>query len=168
LLQYFISLLIGRNFNTKVALSDHERSDCGKNPIYTCKECNKSFHSAGSLKCHVKIHTREFNFFCEYCSKKFRTKGQLIIHERTHTKEKPFKCQFPNCNASFSHRESILTHNTIHTGIKRYECNKCNLQFSCISNLLAHKRSRKEKSCDDCKIQKVQNAKTTLRSVTAT
>lgn len=167
---YFYSISIsfaynlGRSFNTRVALSDHERSNCGKNPIYSCKYCDKKYHSAGSLKCHTTIHTLELNFACDHCPKKFRTKGQLVIHQRTHTKDKPFKCNF--CDASFSHRESLLTHHTTHTGIKRFQCEQCCAQFSCISNLLAHRRSKRQKGCgDSTKIQKVENALTTLSSI---
>lgn len=100
----------GRNFNTKVALSDHERSKCGKAPIYQCAYCNKNYHSAGSLKCHVTVHTKALEFGCNYCDKRFRTKGQLTVHLRSHTKEKNYKCSY--CPSEFSHRESLLTHNS--------------------------------------------------------
>lgn len=106
----FVCQLCGRNFNTKVALSDHERSDCGKAPIYQCSYCDKNYHSAGSLKCHLTIHTNVLNFPCSFCTKQFRTKGQLTVHLRSHTKEKNYKCS--HCSAEFSHRESLLTHNS--------------------------------------------------------
>ncbi|CRL04976.1 CLUMA_CG018193, isoform A [Clunio marinus] len=151
----FVCQLCGRNFNTKVALSDHERSNCGKAPLYQCSHCNKNYHSAGSLKCHITVHTNELDFECSYCSKKFRTKGQLTVHLRSHTKEKNFKCL--HCPAEFSHRESLLTHNTIHTGIKRFECSSCGSRFSCISNLLAH-RKRHRNTCGDSQVNKVIDA----------
>lgn len=106
----FVCQLCGRAFNTKVALSDHERSDCGKAPIYECCYCNKNYHSAGSLKCHLTIHTNVLNFSCSFCQKQFRTKGQLTVHLRSHTKEKNYKCS--HCPSEFSHRESLLTHNS--------------------------------------------------------
>lgn len=105
-----MNLFIGRNFNTKVALSDHERSDCGKAPIYQCHYCEKNYHSAGSLKFHLTIHTNSLEFHCNFCKKQFRTKGQLKVHERSHTKEKNYKCS--HCPAEFGHRESLLTHNS--------------------------------------------------------
>ena len=160
-------LNLGRNFNTRTAMTDHERSNCGKDPIYKCNICDKKYNSAGILKCHMKIHTHELNFTCIYCSKKFRTKSQQISHERIHSRDKPFKCQFSDCNASFSHRESLLTHSTTHSGIKRFECEVCNAQFSCISNLMAHKRSRKQDKCGAAftQIHKVKNAKLTLKQL---
>ncbi|KAG5667026.1 hypothetical protein PVAND_015028 [Polypedilum vanderplanki] len=153
----FVCTLCGRNFNTKVALSDHERSNCGKNPIYRCQYCDKYYHSAGSLKVHLTIHTAELNFECSFCPKKFRTKGQLTVHNRSHLQIKPFKCTFGNCTAEFAHRQSLETHKSIHTGIKKYECEKCSARFSCISNLLAHRRSRK-KDCGEINKQEVESS----------
>lgn len=103
-------LNLGRNFNTRVALSDHERSNCGKNPIYRCQYCDKNYNSAGSLKTHLTIHTAELNYCCTFCAKKFRTKGQLTVHNRSHLNIKAFKCKFENCNSEFAYRESLLTH----------------------------------------------------------
>ncbi|XP_070491850.1 zinc finger protein 420-like [Chironomus tepperi] len=160
----FVCSVCGRNFNTKVALSDHERSDCGANPIYKCEHCERFYHSAGSLKVHMTVHTAELNYQCRFCQKKFRTKGQLTVHNRIHLMLKPFKCKFQDCKAEFAHRESLLTHHTIHTGIKRFECEKCLARFSCLSNLLAHRRSRR-KDCSESRIQKVKNAETSLKAV---
>lgn len=107
---HYVCELCGRNFNTRTALCDHERSNCGKDPIYKCSYCEKNYHSAGSLKCHMSIHTNNLDFDCNFCDKSFRTKGQLTVHLRSHTKEKNFKCL--HCPAEFSHRESLLTHNS--------------------------------------------------------
>lgn len=173
-----ILLFPGRSFNSKVALSDHERSNCGQSPIYQCHYCEKNYHSAGSLKCHMTIHTNAMDFECSFCPKQFRTKGQLTVHLRSHTKEKNFKCS--HCPAEFSHRESLLTHNSefgtfsfgsnfkfffpsaLHTGIKRFECSSCGSKFSCISNLLAHRKSHKN-TCFDSVINKVPDADNSVK-----
>lgn len=83
----------GRNFAAKIALSDHERSECGKQPIYKCNVCDKSYHSAGSLKTHQTVHTGVLAHLCKHCGKAFRTQGQVKVHERSHTGSKPFKCE---------------------------------------------------------------------------
>lgn len=108
----FVCTVCGRNFNTKVALSDHERSNCGINPIYKCEYCERFYHSAGSLKVHLTVHSAELNYACTFCEKKFRTKGQLTVHNRIHLMLKPFKCKFQDCKAEFAHRESLLTHHS--------------------------------------------------------
>ncbi|KAJ6642937.1 Zinc finger protein, partial [Pseudolycoriella hygida] len=137
----FVCPNCGRNFSSKVALSDHERSNCGNSPIYECKICRKSYHSAGSLKTHSTVHSGELPHLCNYCGKAFRTQGQVKIHERKHNGLKPFKCEF--CDKSFAYRESLLTHVSIHTGLKRFMCQACGSRFSCISNLQAHRKSHK-------------------------
>lgn len=53
----FICAICSKTFNSKVALSDHERSICGSKPLYKCKLCQKYYHSGGSLKFHIEtIH----------------------------------------------------------------------------------------------------------------
>ncbi|XP_037045927.1 zinc finger protein 665-like [Bradysia coprophila] len=137
----FVCPNCGRNFSSKVALSDHERSNCGNSPIYKCNVCHKSYHSAGSLKTHSTVHSGDLPHLCKYCGKAFRTQGQVKIHERKHNGIKPFKCEF--CEKTFAYRESLLTHVSIHTGLKRFMCQACGSRFSCISNLQAHRKSHK-------------------------
>lgn len=131
----------GKQFSTRTAVTDHERSNCGKNPLYQCEVCMKNFHSSTSLKNHYTLHTDEFPFSCQYCGKSYRTNGQVKVHERSHTGEKPFACDF--CQKSFAHRESLHTHRSLHTGIKRFMCSGCGSRFTCISNLQAHRRSHR-------------------------
>lgn len=122
-------------------MSDHERADCGRAPIYKCNDCEKSYHSAGSLKTHQLIHSGDLPHTCKFCGKGFRTQGQVKVHERSHNGEKPFTCDY--CQKKFAHRESLLTHLSLHTGIKRFMCQGCSSRFSCISNLQAHRKSHK-------------------------
>jgi len=44
------------------------------------------------------------------------------------------------CPKEYPYRESLLTHMTVHTGIKRFLCNNCGKRFTCISNLQAHRK----------------------------
>ncbi|XP_055593159.1 zinc finger protein 135-like isoform X2 [Uranotaenia lowii] len=132
----------GKGFSSKIIVNDHERSNCGQDPIYHCEICEKGFHSASSLKNHYSIHSNDLPHSCQYCGKNYRTKGQVKVHERSHTGEKPFTCSF--CSKQFSHRESYQTHLSQHTGIKRYMCSGCGTRFTCISNLQAHRKSHKE------------------------
>lgn len=59
----------GRKFSSKLALNDHERSKCGDSPVYKCNVCDKSYHSAGSLKTHSTVHTGELPHCCKFCGK---------------------------------------------------------------------------------------------------
>lgn len=45
------------------------------------------------------------------------------------------------CNKGFCHRQSLVTHSTLHTGIKPYQCESCYNSFSCVGNLLKHRKT---------------------------
>uniref|UniRef100_A0A182NTV7 C2H2-type domain-containing protein n=1 Tax=Anopheles dirus TaxID=7168 RepID=A0A182NTV7_9DIPT len=49
------------------------------------------------------------------------------------------------CDKSFSYRESLITHSTVHTNIKPFVCTVCSARFSCIGNLLKHRKVRRNK-----------------------
>lgn len=48
------------------------------------------------------------------------------------------------CNKGFCHRQSLVTHSTLHTGIKPYQCESCYNSFSCVGNLLKHRKTHAE------------------------
>lgn len=139
---HYVCPKCGKAFSSRGGVSDHERSQCGKNPIYQCEICEKAVHSASALKIHYGTHSDVFPVSCQYCGKGFRSNGQVKVHERQHTGEKPFKCEF--CPKSFGHRETLHTHRSTHTGIKRYMCSGCGQRFACVSNLQCHLRTKRD------------------------
>lgn len=47
---------------------------------------------------------------------------------------------FQVCGKGFCHRQSLITHNTLHTGVKPYQCDNCGHAFSCVGNLIKHRK----------------------------
>lgn len=84
----------GKRFGSRTYLDNHERSDCGTNPIYKCTVCGKGFSTAGILKTHQLLHKEDTPFICHICGKPFKVQSQYKTHIRIrHTDEKPFKCE---------------------------------------------------------------------------
>lgn len=67
---------------------------------------------------------------------------------------------FKVCPKSFSYRESLVTHSSLHTGVKPYICEGCGNRFSCIGNLIKHRRSRP----DSCGLPQFKNKKIAPRA----
>lgn len=82
-------------------------------PQYKCPICPKMF-SKHSLRCHLRIHTKERPYVCDLCNRAFVRKNNWVNHMKNHknvsnekiTKEsrgdKPFLCS--TCGASFKKR----------------------------------------------------------------
>lgn len=161
-----------KTFKTKTQLSIHIKSKCGSEKQYICKvsvcriwqdifslilqDCGKYFMYPGSLHNHKKQHKEKSSYMCRFCAKMFLFAGQLKVHEKIHTEQKDFVCEvifnsfnstlctalFQICGKCFCHRQSLITHISIHTGIKPYQCEGCGKSFSCIGNLLKHRKVR--------------------------
>lgn len=166
------------SFLSSSLLKKHQDSSCGKSKNFQCEFCDSYFMSKYSLAVHRKnkhIEAGVKQFKCNYCDKKFVSKGQVKVHERCHTKEKAYHCGI--CNKGFAHRESLVTHSTLHTGLKvsfciywklisilielirtflqPYQCQHCQQTFSCIGNLIKHRKIRP----DTCGLPKYTNQK---------
>ena len=81
---------------------------------------------------------REKVFTCNICNRSFGYKHVLQNHERTHTGEKPFECK--ECHKRFTRDHHLKTHMRLHTGEKPYSCTHCDRQFVQVANLRRHLR----------------------------
>ena len=79
---------------------------------FACELCKNQFTKKGSLKRHIKTHTKEKEFNCSHCKNTFDRKDVLRNHMRKHTGEKPFKCGL--CGKAFSRSFVLNKHEKYH------------------------------------------------------
>lgn len=85
-------------------------------------------------KCHccgedMKGAHENGEFSCLDCNKQFKLKSSLERHRRViHAEGDTYSC--PECNARCPDKGTLARHMYTHTGLKPYECDRCNIKFS--------------------------------------
>lgn len=137
----FICPICNRSFGYKHVLQNHERTHTGEKP-FECRECHKRFTRDHHLKTHMRLHTGEKPYKCDHCDRDFVQVANLRRHLRVHTGERPYACQL--CPSRFSDSNQLKAHMLIHKGEKPFSCTKCDGRFRRRHHLMHHKCPKDE------------------------
>lgn len=137
----FVCQVCNRSFGYKHVLQNHERTHTGEKP-FECKECHKRFTRDHHLKTHMRLHTGEKPYHCAHCDRQFVQVANLRRHLRVHTGERPYACEM--CESRFSDSNQLKAHMLIHKGEKPFKCENCFGTFRRRHHLMHHKCSKEE------------------------
>ena len=143
----------GKSFTGQPSLKRHiEAQHLGIR--YTCTFCGKQYNKETSLNSHVKVvhegHPKE-SFVCNECGRTFATRTGLKYHFYVHnpdakddrpqswSKPQP-RVQCQECGKDFAGQKGLKIHtDTVHLGLKPFNCDVCGEAFGRKSNLNQHK-----------------------------
>ncbi len=126
--------------------------------VHPCLECSQDFACRGLLEQHMVIHGRVKKHLCT-CGKFYKHQNALEKHQLTcesscsppkDSSQQRFVCK--HCGASnFKTKDSLKSHELVHTTPGRLKCPSCLRVFNHRSDLIRHKNcDRKMLQCAKC------------------
>ena len=112
---------------------DHSQAVHGLDTLkleLACDLCSKTFATPSELYIHGENEHKHAAagpspaiFLCKICSRPFKTKNLLTRHLAVvHTNNRPYACD--ECDLKFKSSTNLKAHQTMHTGEKRFSCEK--------------------------------------------
>ncbi|CAH1954160.1 unnamed protein product [Acanthoscelides obtectus] len=130
---------------------------------FSCKKCDKSYKTVSNLNFHMKVHEEILPFICSICKKGFMRKEYLEAHVSNHNGIKNYNCTIcdkkfvsqKNLDAHLKYHDGTLVKHTcnicekkvttgfeehlrIHSNLKEYECQYCDMRFNTKGTLRKH------------------------------
>ena len=125
--EYFSCKVCSQSFSNHDSYKKHKKSCTNITKRHICTKCSKSFSQKSLLTQHFDYrHTNKpKKFICEPCGKSFELKKSLQEHNhRLHDESvQKYLCDF--CSRDFWHFGEFTMHRASHTGLKPYNCGRC-------------------------------------------
>lgn len=114
-----------------------------KKAVHKCLVCNKIFARKSPLNDHTREHLPDSDprrfFPCKLCGNKFKSRHQLNSHLQKHRKGRnSFICDI--CQTTFKTKQSLRYHLIMHSGVKPYKCQHCQIPFAAPSGRCHHEK----------------------------
>ena len=107
------------------------------NNRWWCPHCGKDFSNKYNCSHHIKTQHLEEPKKCPHCERTFRSPNLLENHIKVHEGTNPH-CE--TCGKGFSDIRNLNNHQVVHTGERKYSCERCPSKFSYFTHLKRHKR----------------------------
>ena len=121
------------------------------NNRWWCPHCGKDFSNKYNCSHHIKTQHLEEPKKCPHCERTFRSPNLLENHIKVHEGTNPH-CEI--CGKGFSDIQNLNNHQVVHTGERKYSCERCPSKFSYFTHLKRHKRDVHHEEevlrCDKC------------------
>lgn len=115
-----------------------------------CKVCLMRFESKVEHVQHMETHKGERSFICEICGAGFLCNTTRYSHRKSHF---PPRYHCDQCPYASVHKNDLVKHMRIHTGVKPYHCEYCSQTFTFQSNMVKHvKRHQSNEKSFRCHI----------------
>ena len=132
-------------FMSKHSLAKHQRTHKSVEG-HECDKCNKKFTASRDLKKHVDIvHFNKKEMYKKECPICHTRVQQLKTHIRFIHRNEAKSCEYnnvcPKCDKTFSNDYKVKRHiQTVHEGVKNWQCTICPKRFSEKKDLGRHVR----------------------------
>jgi len=94
-------------------------------------------------------------FKCKVCGEYQKSRRFLVIHMTEHFDTKigthGFKCDYPDCSSSFKEQSKLRRHKIVHSGLKPFKCEFCDMKFSLKHNMKMHIKTHTKEGLFECK-----------------
>ncbi|KAG8237700.1 hypothetical protein J437_LFUL016870, partial [Ladona fulva] len=128
---------------------DHESKHAGERK-YQCDICGMKFFRRGNCWKHRRdIHIEVQKYRCRFCSFRTKYKFEWKKHEGKHRKRRGESI----CGSILTSNSSLFTHMKIHSGDRRFSCEKCQKTFmrkECLQKHMSSHGDYRPFKCDKC------------------